>query len=46
MWEDSTNKNGGRWVINSKKGGNYASPTDNFWLELVRPLFQSILLSN
>lgn len=39
MWEDYTNKNGGRWVINNKKGNN-SKATDNYWLEIVSYLSQ------
>lgn len=34
MWEDSTNKAGGRWVINCMKKNFKA--IDNYWMELVR----------
>lgn len=36
MWEDSANKQGGRWLINlEKKQRN--SDLDKYWLEIVSP---------
>ena len=34
MWEDSQNKNGGRWLVNLNKNQRMTE-LDNFWLETV-----------
>lgn len=34
MWEDASNKNGGRWLVNLNKNQRQTE-LDNFWLETV-----------
>lgn len=34
MWEDVSNKDGGRWLINLEKNKR-STDLDNFWLETV-----------
>jgi hypothetical protein len=35
MWEDKTNKNGGRWLLNLDKNQKRDGTLDNSWMETV-----------
>lgn len=36
MWEDKTNKNGGRWLLNLDKRERKDGVLDNVWMETVK----------
>lgn len=42
MWEDASNKNGGRWLVNLNKNQRQTE-LDNFWLETVSDHISQII---